>query len=166
MEYVTVYEIEEFNFPWITLGLMVACIFSICGVVKCFKEHLNTKKIFSGDLLGCIFFVLLIIITLFLAYISHLAGGSIKGNIASKYYSGEFLEVTGTVEEYYNYENHNESFVVDGIYFRYTIRNDKTWQYFQDYDNVIYRNGQNVKIRYNLDSNNCPEIVYIGELAE
>lgn len=164
MDYITVYEIAESHFPWITLGLTLACLFSIYGVIKCLKEHLKNKKIFSGDLLGSIFFILLIITTLVLAYVSHLAGGSIRGAYANKYYSGEYLEVSGTVEEYYNYENHNESFVVDGIYFRYTIRNDITWDRFQDIDNAIYRNGQNVKIRYILDENNDPEIVYIGEL--
>lgn len=165
MEYVTVYEISENYFPWHTVFFSICCIFSVYGFIRCFKEHINTKKVFSGDLVGSIFFILLIAITFILAYSSHLSGGSFKGEDAQKYYSGEYFEVTGVVEQYQNINDSKESFCVNGIVFNYSTRYDMQWEKFQDYDNVIYKDGQKLKIRYILDENDDPEIVYVGEIG-
>lgn len=168
--YEVIYEIERFPFPTdlITDLILLIGFFSFACIY--FAEAIEmTRKIKRLSIksigkIGVGAFFSIVSIVIFLMFMDDFTyGGSGDYKFAKKYYKGEYEVVTGRVENFIPKfsdadHEHLEEFSIKDIHFEYGHAYKIG---FQNIGDVIYKNGQNVKVFYieEYDGNDIMNVI-------
>lgn len=155
--YETVYEIEKFPLPvdsiLFAIGTFILFVFLSDKLID-LLDGMRKNGLFTFHgikrLCGLLIFLLgfLWLLSMFISSLFY--GGSDNFQFSKKYYSGEYEIVMGEVENFvakYSDEKHEhfEEFNVKNIHFEYGHAYKVG---FQNDNDVIYQNGQEVRIYY------------------
>lgn len=155
--YETIYEIEKFTLPEdsiiFAIGIIILCVFTsdiLIDIIEAMKK--NNLLLSQGIKKFCALLLVVVgLLWLVLMFISSLSyGGSDNFQFSKKYYDGEYKVVEGKVDNYIgkfsdDKHEHYEEFDVKNIHFEYGHAYKVG---FQNENDVIYQNGQDVRVYY------------------
>lgn len=167
--YETIYEIEKFPIPvdsiLLAIGILILFVFvsdMLIGIVDAMKK--NNLLPFQCIKKFCALLVLLVgfcgLLSMFISSLSY--GGSDNFQFSKKYYNGEYKIVTGNVEKFiakHSDDNHEhfEEFNVNHVHFEYGHAYKVG---FQNENDIIYQNGQEVRVYY-IPENDGNEVMNV-----